>query len=564
MINVDYSSLKTFIKGYYNSNRCESAAFLAWYLVNFYRLDEAGAIFCICDERGDKGVDGIYINEAVGTIDIFQCKLSRKVNTSIGDKLLKEFFGTLSQFENKEKIEHIINSAGNAQLVSILKRLEILNIIDNYEIRGIFISNINIDPNGESYLKITPRIKFIGKKDLESTFISDSKTIKTGIQASFNITGFKYAKYSMDDKIFAVIAPVLASELVKLNGIEDQSLFDFNVRGPLGNTQVNKDIVKSIRDKSAHKGFPLFHNGITIISDKVIDSVDKIDIETYYVVNGCQSLTALFNNKKHLTDDLRILTKFVQIAANTLLSKVITNHSNNQNGVKPRDFRSNHSIQVRLQKDMDVFYGNEFFFEIKKGETAEGKTAISNEDAGINLWAFDLEEPWNVHRRYQVFEDKYLEIFARPEVTSDRIVLLQILNEIIIESIDKIENESFAKYSITRYAILYILKSILKTDTIGQKVIEIPENFVRDKDTRSILINAVRLLINDILIDVNGDVEDYGEHFDYRSMLRDENRVKELRQRIATSYQKLTSRGRIKTFTQDYTDLESASKIENK
>ena len=56
---------------------------------------------------------------------------------------------------------------------------------------------------------------------------------------------------------------------MQLQGISDQSIFDYNVRGALGNTKINKGIVRSIKDKSLHKQFPLFHNGITIVAEDV-------------------------------------------------------------------------------------------------------------------------------------------------------------------------------------------------------------------------------------------------------------------------------------------------------
>jgi hypothetical protein len=552
MINVDYDYLKDYIDKYVNEKRCESAAFLTWYLVNYYRLDESDAIFCICDERGDKGIDGIYINESAGTIDIFQCKLSHKNNSTIGDTILKEFYGTLSQLRSKENLQHIVDTAGDVQLVTLIKRLDLINKISAYDIRGVFLSNLNFDSNGDNYLKITTDIKFVGKDELESSYISDSRTITSGTSADFNIDGYTYSKYNLDSEVFAVIAPVKASELVQLSGISDQSLFDFNVRGPLGNTQVNKDIVKSIKDPGIHKNFPLFHNGITIICNKVEDNSGSIHIETYYVVNGCQSLTALYNNQRFITDDLRVLTKFVQVGASTELSKTITKYSNNQNGVKARDFKSNHPIQIRLQKEISTLYNSEFFYEIKKGETPQGATIISNEDSGIHLWSFDLKQPWNIHRKYQIFDDKYVDLFARPEVNADRIIFLYTLNDIVEKSIPKIQNASFAKYSLTRYAILFIIRNILENDTIGKNIIENPKDYVRNSNSRDIFIKSVRMLIEDIMIDINGEIEELGENFDYKSSLRDENWVKELSTKITASYLKLTNRGRISTFSEDF------------
>jgi AIPR protein len=82
-----------------------------------------------------------------------------------------------------------------------------------------------------------------------------------------------------------------------MTGISDQSLFAYNVRGPLGRTQVNRDIVSSITNKGRHKEFPLFHNGITVIARDVNNNSDALTVSGYYVVNGCQSLTALFDIK---------------------------------------------------------------------------------------------------------------------------------------------------------------------------------------------------------------------------------------------------------------------------
>lgn len=69
----------------------------------------------VCDQPGDKGVDGIYINEDANTVEIYQSKISQKKAKTIGDTLLKEFAGTLKQFESVETLIRrfrFIHSAG--------------------------------------------------------------------------------------------------------------------------------------------------------------------------------------------------------------------------------------------------------------------------------------------------------------------------------------------------------------------------------------------------------------------------------------------------------------------
>lgn len=78
MINLGYPEILENFRDHLDPKRTESASFLIWYLENYYRLETLEAIDCVCDQSGDKGVDGMYVNEACGTIDIFQTKISQK------------------------------------------------------------------------------------------------------------------------------------------------------------------------------------------------------------------------------------------------------------------------------------------------------------------------------------------------------------------------------------------------------------------------------------------------------------------------------------------------------
>ena len=81
---------------------------------------------------------------------------------------------------------------------------------------------------------------------------------------------------------------------------------------------------------------------------------------------------------------------------------MVTSFSNNQNGVKARDFKSNNPIQIRLQNEFKKGFSKEFYYEIKRGDDNAGLQTITNEQAGLYLMAFDLKRPWATHRKYQV------------------------------------------------------------------------------------------------------------------------------------------------------------------
>ena len=338
MIDISYPNVLTYLCPHLGAKRSESAAFLIWYFENYSRMDRLEATDCVCDQCGDKGVDGIYVNTDANLIEVYQSKLYQKSTGTVGDKLLREFQGTLAQFESEDTVKTLVESAGDAEIVRLIGRLEVLKHNSEFEVVGYFVCNAELDKNGRSFLRSARAIRFIGKSELESTYVSSERDTPATATMSFSITGYEAAKYIVDKDHGAVIAPVRASELVAMDGIVNQAVFAYNVRGPLGGTQVNRDIAQSISERLKHKVFPLFHNGITIVAEKVEEDEDSIRISNYFVVNGCQSLTALFRNKRHLTDDLRILTKFIQAPPASDLAEMVTRFSNNQNGVKAEGF----------------------------------------------------------------------------------------------------------------------------------------------------------------------------------------------------------------------------------
>jgi hypothetical protein len=560
-IDLSYPKILDLFPEHLDPNRTESASFLIWYLENYLRLETVEAVDSVCDQPGDKGVDGIYINEDANTIEVYQSKISQKKVSSIGDTLLKEFAGTLKQFENVSTLNNLISSAGKADVGKLVQRLDLLNKIDDYEVKGVFVSNSDLDRNGSDYLKSHRGIRFVGRSELTNTFISSARDVRIAKPTNFDVSGYEVATYVVDKDHSAVIAPLKAVELIKLDGITNQALYAFNVRGPLGRTQVNRDIAGSIRDKGRHKLFPLFHNGITIIAQDVKTTKDKVAISGYYVVNGCQSLSELFNNSSSLTDNLRVLVKLIKMEASSPLSEMVTSFSNNQNGVKARDFKSNNPIQIRLQNEFKARFRKEFYYEIKRGDDAGGLPTITNEQAGLFLMAFDLKRPWATHRKYQVFEDDHSEIFGRPSVNAERIVFLHLLSERIDAAIPTLKNSLFAKYALTRFLLMYVLRLVLEDDAVGADAVSNPTAFVSESKNRKAFLKCVDQILNDIVIDLNAELDQLGDDFDYRGKLRDEAWVKDLANRLFGDYRKLVSRGRIDSFEAEFKKAKTGTSV---
>lgn len=562
MLNLDYTSLVQIIQNYRVPGREEPSAFLSWFLVNIYRLDIIEVQDIVCDGRGDKGIDGIYVNENEECIDIFQSKTVQNNNKTLGDTQLKEFVGSLQQLETAEGVDSMIATTGNEQLKNLLTEKRELFISSRYTIRGIFITNAVKDSNAESFLQATVAtitLKVWDKHLIAQMYVPSEKAIPATSEISFDVFGFEYLSYSVGNTAKVVVAPVSAVDLVQMEGIDNQQLFDLNLRKDLEKTKVNKDISNSISNSSEHDNFLLYHNGITIICDRLDTSEeDKVKIQGYSVVNGCQTVSSLYKNRDKITQGLRVLTRFIEVPSEQvdLISK-ITYNSNNQNGIQPRDFRSNTQTQVRLQQEIDQHYPA-YFYEIKRGDNAEQRIVIENTLAGQLLLAFDLKEPWSVQRHSKIFDDLHQKIFARPAVTGGRIVVLFDLFKEIEKDLSKIEPKLFGGYQITKFFLLYLLSEVLSKDEVGRAFCKKPENFYQSSTQKANLLKCVHIILQDLIIDINGEfVEKGGEDFDFKATFKAPRLLNQLTNEVIKAHQKLIERGRLDPFSKLWNDLES-------
>jgi hypothetical protein len=555
MLNLDYSNLLEIVKPYKTNGRTESAAFLHWFLVNIYRLEPIEVDNIICDGQADKGIDGIYINDNEGCIDILQSKIVQKDTKTLGDTQLKEFIGSLSQLKTEDGIDSLINNTGNTQLKNLLIDNKEKLYSSDYFIRGIFITNASKDSNADSLLQTIPssmKLEVWDKAEIIRMYVSSDKAIRATSELSFDVFGWDYSDYNVDNVARVIIASVRATEIVKMDGIHNQQLFDLNLRKSLGKTKVNKDIFQSIDNQSEHNRFLLYNNGITIICSSLDTSEkDKIKIKDYAVVNGCQSVSCLYTKRNKLTEDLRIIARIIEIKSNSELISNITYNTNNQNGIKLRDFRSNTDTQIRIQEDINKNYPR-YFYQIKTGEKApQDKIAIDNQLAGRLLIVFDLKEPWAVQGIKKIFEDSHAKVFARPEVTGGRIVTLFKLYTEILKDIEQIKPKLFQGYQITRFMLLYLLSEVFSQEELGQQFRRQPESFCQTPEQEQLLIQSIHIIVKDLIVDLNGEFEDMGgKNFDFKKTYKSQRLLKELTNEVLKSYKKLINRGRVESFSQ--------------
>ncbi len=544
-----YANLLPKLAKYELKGRGTSASFLNWFLENVYRLDDTTADDSICDKTYDKGIDGIYADHNAEEVHFFQSRIVQNTKT-LGDVALKEFTASALQFAKPENIDAILSGNANNELKKIIERINLKTLLTKgYGVKPIFVTNQDKDQNAIEYLAITPNLTVYDRTTIVDNFIEFNAN--EGILGNFvfdsSYSGVLELAIDTDTRI--MLLPISATELVNLCGISDGVLFSQNVRLSLGKTPVNDAITSSIADASEHKYFPLYHNGITIICENATldQDTDKLKIENYVVVNGAQSLSTFYHNNSRLTGDLRVFVKIIALT-NEVLSRKITINSNNQNAIKPRDLRSNHDLMLRLKAEFEknkLLYN----FEIKRGQKFNNTyPTISNEEAGRLLLAFDLKEPYSCHQIYKVFDDKYSDIFGRPEVTCYRVAFLSELMGRIIQKLGDIENKQVARYGLTRFLLLDIVAHVIRLFEEGRAFLNSTESIASDVE-RDKFLAACEELVNGLIVDFNYELEEAeGRAFDYKREFKSPELVKSWRALLIRSYEKDFRRGKIAGF----------------
>jgi hypothetical protein len=194
-LNLSYPDILTLFGKHAVTQRTESRQFLAWFLANYYRLDESEIDESICDGSYDKGVDGIYASDQLGQIDVFQARMVKGRKTQ-GDAGLHEFKGILAQFETAKSINNMAATTKNAELAGLLQEQEIAKkVAEGYKVRGIFLTNAKRDQNAIDFLRTTPDIVLYDEIELQKHYVPIDKTEPIASEISFDVSSVPIMEY---------------------------------------------------------------------------------------------------------------------------------------------------------------------------------------------------------------------------------------------------------------------------------------------------------------------------------------------------------------------------------
>lgn len=390
-----------------------------------------------CDGKGDLNIDFAY--ELDNQYIICQFKYKGK-NSGVTTDEISGFFNIANRLVDSTYFE----KHANAALKDILRDFEY-----NSPVQFYFITNDKISDNDtirdefnllknqielktenysfelkslselkEDYRIVTSEGEMITKEvvipieNIDDTFTNESR------QAYLDLSKV----ISENSSYKTLICTVSGNTLKSLWKQHKSALFNYNIRGFLGENPINKKIKETIKQEPDK--FYFYNNGISAICTDIESvqnnrgSIGQLKCTNFQIINGAQTTTTIgkFNDKQlGELNKVRVLlkiTKAEDYKKERGLNRNIVTYNNSQTIIKASDFRSNDDIQIWLEKKLaDFKYKNgtphktvTYLRKRIKTSNKKGQLLIPIDNLARALYVFD-NDPLLVYKGAKYFFD---------------------------------------------------------------------------------------------------------------------------------------------------------------
>ncbi|GIF76198.1 AIPR family protein [Asanoa siamensis] len=512
--------------------RTMSAAMLAWFLTTVWRLEPEDLAEAICDGGGDKGIDALVVDDDLAEITIFQGKWRETAVKTQGDNDLRSLVGAADYFASAAAVDGLLAAKPNAELRNLLVRQEVHRKIEDgsHLVRLVFVTNAHLDAAGADFVAARktaePELDVWDRDRL--AYVADRARraeLRPETVRLTAVTTPTTVSLTAEEQLSVAVVP--AQQLVDaLPGISDYTLFSRNVRLFAGRTRINKDLRETVRKADEHELFPAYHNGLTILTERLAVEGSVLTLDRVGVVNGCQSLVTLFENSKVLTDKLLVLVKVVEVHDDSSVADKITFRSNNQNPVTMRDQRSSDVVMRDLQKSVRAQYGSTFALRTRVGENIAADRILDNTEAAQLIMAAYLREPWAAVRKVRLFDQDYRRIFNR-SITPSKLYLVDLIDSVSSTERARLRDDLRSSFASIRFTLVHLITQVLRETELGTDFIETPENWLPDLEgeVRAALTSIAEEVVDSVNFYVGEQEQERGSEFDPKVVFKSQSGV---------------------------------------
>lgn len=255
------------------------------------------------------------------------------------------------------------------------------------------------------------------------------------------------------------------SEFKKIICDENGSLkkvFEDNIRDFLGEKNYVNENIESTILSGENSAFCMLNNGITVVAHSAISVSDKMTIEDYQIVNGCQTSHILYLNRNSEKIDSLLIPIKIIVTQNEELKNKITKATNSQTSITKEQLEALSSYQKTLEEYYKTFTVSDekLYYERRAGqyrnESIPKSRIVSIRSQIKNASAMFNEKPHDAAGHYSaLMKDIGTKLFMsddRPSLYyTSSLALFRYENLIKTKQIDR-------KYSKGKYHAIMLLK----------------------------------------------------------------------------------------------------------
>lgn len=405
--------------------------------------------FCrlvLSETNDDLGIDAVNFDKENHIINLFSFKYRESFNKTKGQRVNNisdsmKFLSFILEEENdddlanvsnrtKQKIEEIRSYLNSDEIWSINLYM-VSNENKPLPLEDVFLNRLKkiIDINIES-ITLDSIVDFISAtpKGISSKIIFDSSSVMKYEESELSssksylvsMTILDLIRITCKNKELRSDYGISEYELLKHVELEQGVLFD-NVRGYLGNTRFNNNIIKTLSTEPSK--FFMYNNGVTITAKNLVaesKNANKkllMNVEDFQIVNGGQTLRSIYKQKTEQFDEeklanARVLVRIFQTEDNAALTNDIAEFTNSQNAISSIDLKSVSNLQIQIEqylKESNILYVR------KVGDTGGDfenfKYRISMERMGQIIYSKNGYPDRATNQKRRLFEEYYDDIF---------------------------------------------------------------------------------------------------------------------------------------------------------
>jgi len=373
-----FNYIKNFPKGTKVPNK-----FLRWYIYTQFG-EEAESNSVISDKRGDGKIDAIVpVGEMRYVIQskLFNKTFNGKTGGVIKDDLIvfqnviKNYNGTIKKFQ--KYLDKEVRRELHNEFIKLRKYYK----KNQKKVKFEFITTHTSPKDSPNLKELKPEDIFyynyferLYKNDIYGrTPPAKPMTLNLlPLEDDGNGRSKKYSTFMFEDNENGVNSWILR---VPVNDFIDYMPKDPNLNCVSANVRmdlksgINRGIEKSFKTNPNY--FWYLHNGIYLISDKVIKNGESVTLIEPNIINGSQTVLTLRNKAKK--DNASVLVRVTERNGgdnNEKLIQEIIEGTNSQNKTYLYDLKANDPVQIKLYRE---FFKKGIFYKRRRGEWEERK-----------------------------------------------------------------------------------------------------------------------------------------------------------------------------------------------